>query len=183
MSLWKSQDAASNAPVWTVASGYGSSANGFTLYENTDLSVAGGIGIYGVDTTEARIATGEGKDVAHAGWNLRRVGEGGIATITANTSAVATNSYLTITGGGTGNTPANVYIQVNAAGYVINSSITINAAGLYSSTPTARLATGTTGNAVFTLTMGGRIGRVQYETLVAMGSMTGDGNDTLFPDS
>lgn len=29
---------------------------------------------------------------------------------------------------------------------------------------------------------GGRAGRVQYETLVAMGSMTGDGEDTIFPD-
>lgn len=30
---------------------------------------------------------------------------------------------------------------------------------------------------------GGRAGRVQYETLVAMGSMTGDAEDTIFPDS
>ena len=29
-------------------------------------------------------------------------------------------------------------------------------------------------NAVFTITVGGRAGRVQTETLVAMGSMTGD---------
>lgn len=29
---------------------------------------------------------------------------------------------------------------------------------------------------------GGRAGRVQYETLVAMGSMTGDGEDTILPD-
>ena len=29
---------------------------------------------------------------------------------------------------------------------------------------------------------GGRAGRVQYETLVAMGSMTGDGEDSVFPD-
>ena len=30
---------------------------------------------------------------------------------------------------------------------------------------------------------GGRAGRVQYETLVAMGSMTGDAEDTVLPDS
>lgn len=29
---------------------------------------------------------------------------------------------------------------------------------------------------------GGRAGRVQFETLVAMGSMTGDAEDTIFPD-
>ena len=31
--------------------------------------------------------------------------------------------------------------------------------------------------------MGGRAGRVHYETLVAMGSMTGDAEDTIFPDA
>jgi hypothetical protein len=30
---------------------------------------------------------------------------------------------------------------------------------------------------------GGRAGRIQYETLVAMGSMTGDAEDTVLPDS
>ena len=39
-------------------------------------------------------------------------------------------------------------------------------------------------SASFVVTMGGRSNRIQYETLVAMGSMTGDGSDdTLFPDS
>ena len=33
-----------------------------------------------------------------------------------------------------------------------------------------------------TVGTGGRAGRVQYETLVAMGSMSGDGEDTVFPD-
>jgi len=36
-----------------------------------------------------------------------------------------------------------------------------------------------TGNAVFTVTMGGRANRIQTETLVAMGSMTGD-NENVF---
>ena len=34
-----------------------------------------------------------------------------------------------------------------------------------------------------TVGSGGRAGRVQYETLVAMGSMTADGEDTVFPDA
>ena len=38
-----------------------------------------------------------------------------------------------------------------------------------------------TGNAVFTVTMGGRANRVQLETLVAMGSMTGDSGGVPFP--
>jgi 20S proteasome alpha/beta subunit len=37
---------------------------------------------------------------------------------------------------------------------------------------------------VRTVGSGGRAGRVQYETLVAMGSITGDGSDdTILPDS
>jgi len=36
---------------------------------------------------------------------------------------------------------------------------------------------------VRTVGTGGRAGRVQYETLVAMGSMTGDAEDTVLPDS
>lgn len=181
MSLWKSQDAASNAPVYTVASGYGISANGSTLYENANLAQYSGTGVYGVDTTEAGITTGEGKEVAHAGWNLRRVGTGPVVTITANNGAVAVNSYISFTGGGTGNTSANATVSVNAAGYVI--SVRVDDGGSYSSTPTASKNTGSTSNAVYTVTMGGRANRVSYETLVAMGSMTGDSDDTLFPDS
>jgi hypothetical protein len=56
-------------------------------------------------------------------------------------------------------------------------------------------ANGTNGNVVatslyagsgatLTVTLGGRAGRRNFETLVALGSMTGDGSDdTLFPDS
>jgi len=181
MSLWKSQDAASNAPVYTVASGYGISANGFTLYETTNLSVNKGTGIFGVDTTEARTSSGDGKKVEHAGWVLRRPGTGPVTTITANNGAVAVNSFISFTGGGTGNTSANATVTVNTAGYIIN--ITINNGGSYSTTPTASKNTGSTSNAVYTLTMGGRANRVNYETLVAMGSMTGDSDDTLFPDT
>ena len=54
-------------------------------------------------------------------------------------------------------------------------SITINNPGLYANTP---VATPNTGNAAFTVTMGGRANRVQMETLVALGGgMTGDGDN------
>lgn len=181
MSLWKSQDAASNAPVYTVASGYGISANGSTLYENANLQVSGATGVYGVDTTEAGVTSGDGKDVAHAGWNLARRGTGPVLSITANNGAVAVNSYIRFSGGGTGNTSANATVSVNATGHVI--SVTVNNGGSYSSTPTASKNTGSTSNAVYTVTMGGRANRVSYETLVAMGSMTGDSDDTYFPDT
>lgn len=184
MSLWKSQDAASNAPVYTVASGYGISANGFTLYENASLAQYNATGVYGVDSTEAGITTGDGKKVAHAGWNLARRGTGGVLSITANTGARSNsgNVYLTFTGGGTGNTAANAQVFINTSSNLIT-SIVINNPGSYITTPSITAIGGANGAATFTVTMGGRANRVSYETLVAMGSMTGDSDDTYFPDT
>jgi hypothetical protein len=51
-------------------------------------------------------------------------------------------------------------------------SVTLNSGGLYLTTPTA---VPVSGNAAFTLTMGGRANRTQYETLVASGTITGNG--------
>ena len=134
-------------------------------------------GIFGIDTTEKGVTTGDAKAAQHAGWNIRKAGMGPIVTITANSGAVGQNSYIVFSGGskyaGSGNTAANAQISVNTAGYI--TSITINNPGLYANTP---VATPNTGNAVFTVTMGGRANRVQTETLVAMGSMYGDNDST-----
>lgn len=184
MPLWKSEDAASNAPVYTVASGYGISANGSTLYENANLQVSSATGVYGVDTTEAGVTSADGKKVAHAGWNLARRGTGAVVAITANTGAYsnAGNVYLTFTGGGTGNTLANAQVFINTTSNLIT-SVVVNEGGSYMTTPSITAITGASGAAVFTVTMGGRANRVSYETLVAMGSMTGDSDDTYFPDT
>jgi hypothetical protein len=108
---------------------------------------------------------------------------GGIATISAgatNKSNVG-NAFITFTGGGTGNTSANAQIFVNATTNVVT-SIVLNDAGLYESAPTGTVAGNA--NVTITLTMGGRVGRVSVETLVAMGSMTSDGaDDTIYADS
>ena len=45
---------------------------------------------------------------------------------------------------------------------------------------TAVLTSKAVTNAVFTFVTGGRSNRVQTETLVAMGSMTGDGSNAVF---
>jgi hypothetical protein len=65
-------------------------------------------------------------------------------------------------------------------------SIVLNNAGLYESAPTGTVAGNA--NVTITITMGGRVGRVTTETLVAMGSMTGDGgaianDDVIFQDT
>ena len=185
MSLWGNLDASNNAPKQTDTTGYGGdtpqvTANGQVYYANTAINAYienAAIGVFGVDASEqAAVTAAQGKP-QHAGWVIRKVGMGPITAITANAGAVGVNSYITFAAGNgigatTGNTAANAQISVNTAGYI--TSITINNPGLYANTP---IATPNTGNAVFTLTMGGRANRVQTETVVAMGSIYGDGGN------
>ena len=194
MSLWGNLDAANNAPVSSAMAGYGGNtpqvtANAEVYYANTKLgsfSDNQAIGIFGVTAAEqANSSTVASTGVpTHAGWVTRRVGMGPVATITANAGCVAVNSTITIVANsGFGNTGSNgrstiipvvATISVNTAGYI--STITIVNPGLYANTPILRP---NTGNAVFTVTMGGRANRVTTETLVAMGSITGD-NENVF---
>jgi hypothetical protein len=194
MSLWGNLDAANNAPVSSAMAGYGGNtpqvtANAEVYYANTKLgsfSDNQAIGIFGVTAAEqANSSTVASTGVpTHAGWVTRRVGMGPVATITANAGCVAVNSTITIVANsGFGNTGSNgrstiipvvATISVNTAGYI--NTITIVNPGLYANTPILRP---NTGNAVFTVSMGGRANRISTETLVAMGSMTGD-NENVF---
>jgi hypothetical protein len=174
--------------------GYGGStpqvtSNAQVYYANTQLgsfSDNQAIGIFGVSAAEqANSSTVESTGhPSHAGWVTRRVGMGPVVSITANAGAVGVNSTITIVANsGFGNTGSNgrstiipvvATITTNTAGYI--STITIVNPGMYANTPILRP---NTGNAVFTVTMGGRANRVQADTLVAMGSMTGD-NENVF---
>jgi hypothetical protein len=143
--------------------------------------------VFGVDTVEAnnQLSTGDGRNVTHAGWVARTKGAGPIISVSANTDAVgpaasACTYTLVLSGGGTNNTSAQVVVTTAATGRISTTSITN--VGLYTGTPT----TNTFGNTVFTITMGGRNGRVTQETLVAMGSIYGDAtvsDDANYPDS
>lgn len=187
MALWGNLDASNNAPNFSGITGYKTSTSVANsqidaVFANAQIGATRtgvAMGMFGVDTTEIGVASAGSHSGAHAGWVLRTAGTGPIATITANAGAVGVNSYLTIVNGGLGNTAANAQISVNTAGYI--TSITINSGGSYATTP---VVTPNTGNAVFTVTMGGRANRVSQETLVAMGSMTGDASDdTYYPDA
>lgn len=181
MALWSNTDANTSAPKYAVAGGLGSDANGFTTFGNTQISAFVtdlSVGTFGVDSTEAQITTGEAPSIQHAGWNLRKVGVGPVLTITANTGATSLdgNTFITFTGGGT----ANAQVFVNTVTDVIE-TVVVGEGGSYSLTPTATLVNS---DAVFTITMGGRANRIQYETLVAMGSITGDADDdAIFPNT
>jgi hypothetical protein len=184
MALWGNLDAANNAPKQTDTSGYGGdtpqvTANGQVYYANTSIGAfvdKAAIGIFGVDTTEQSNSTAAQGVPQHAGWVLRKVNMGPVLSITANAGATAVNSSIVFSGGngldGSGSSAASATIFVNSTFHIVNVSIT--SPGLYANTP---IATPNTGNAVFTVTMGGRANRVQTETLVAMGSMSGDGGN------
>jgi hypothetical protein len=174
MSLWKNTDANTSAPKFAPASGYGISTNGDGLFGNTTS-----YGTFGVDAAEQAVATKKG---AHAGWVLRKPGTGPIVSITANTGSYSPdgNVYLTFSNGGVANTTANAQIVTDGSKQIL--SITINDPGRYETTPT--IGAVANANVALTIVMGGRANRVQTETLVAMGSMTGDGSDdTVFPDA
>jgi hypothetical protein len=149
-------------------------ANANVIYANANVAQAfsAAVGVYGVDTQEAsntQVTPAAGK-MAHAGWVQRTAGMGPVLSISANAGAYGTNSFVTFSNGGTGNTAANATVSVAQNGAVL--SITINSGGSYITTPTA---VPVSGNAAFTVTMGGRANRTQYETLVAAGSITGNG--------
>lgn len=184
MSLWGNLDAANNAPKHTNTAGYGGdtpqvTANGQVYYSNTAINAFIGdaaIGVFGVDTSEQTAATAAQGVPQHAGWVIRKVGMGPITSITANSGAVGVNATMTITGGNgigatTGSTPGTVTVSVDGAGFI--TSVDVIDGGLYANTPVINAMS----NAVFTITMGGRANRVQTETVVAMGSMTGDGGN------
>lgn len=196
MSLWSATDANTGAPKFAVASGLGSSANGLTAYQNVQSGafVAGAcVGVFGVDANEASNTSFEGSDVTHAGWVLRKEGTGGVITITVTNVGTNVNSgangWLIFTGGGNGS-GVNAAYTVNAANANCISTITIANPGtgynLAAITANVGNTLGTGGASynvkpTFTVTVGGRAGRVQYETLVAMGSMSRDANtdDTI----
>lgn len=188
MSLWGNLDAANNAPKLGPTAGYGGdkpqvTANTQVYFGNTRngaFMTGSAIGVFGVDATEQINAEASANTLLglpqHAGWVIRKTGMGPIVAISANAGSVGANSFITFSQGngrdGSGNTAANASVSVNTAGYI--TSITLNSGGLYANTP---IATPTSGNAVFTITMGGRANRVTTETIVAMGSMTGDGGN------
>jgi hypothetical protein len=144
-------------------------------------------------------ATWDGKGgPGHAGWINIRIGKGYIAAIDSILNAgnnIANGSYAVIYGGG----GANANIQVtsvtgngvygNVTSVVLRSggdgyNTAVNGAntGTFGSMNVTVRRSGTGANAHISVIMGGRAGRVEAETIVAMGSMTGndDAANTFF---
>lgn len=196
MSLWTKSDASAGAPKFPgVDVGIAASATGSSLFGNTQIAAFQtnhniAVGVFGVDTTEQSVSAAGNTHPQHAGWVLVKSGTGPVVSISANSNSYSTDSksrtvYLTFSGGGVGTTTANAQIVANTTTGLIT-GVTVNSGGNYLRAPVVGSVANS--NAVFTITMGGRAGRVQTETLVATGTIgtvgTADAaDDATFADS
>lgn len=279
MSQWKNTDDAANSVNYvarTIGAGSGKSniaANNTALYGNTtvDAFISGtAVGQFAVSTAEMANTSGESKRVTHAGWQIRRAGEGpvlsfavsnngsnfangetilvhggavnAVGTVVTNATGYMTSvtvttagrfsntsqqsfayrrekhmNNITVTGGSgyhntdyivasNGTTNAVATLTTNSSGGFANADIVLTNVGLWANTKAnshvafavyaangavsngadatlvANLSTSSDGTV--TTTLGGRAGRVHYETIVAMGSISnGDSDDTYFPET
>lgn len=176
--FWTMTDANTGVPIFTPADIKlaPTRANANVIFANANVAQAFSmaVGVYGVDTEEAsntQVTPAAGK-MAHAGWVERKAGMGPVLSLSANTNAYSPdgNIFVTFSDGGTGNTAANASVVTNGSKLI--TSITLNTSGLYLTTPSTTV---TNSNVAITVTMGGRANRTQYETIVASGSITGNG--------
>ena len=171
---------ANASPVASNSTINGAAANTAKYYGN----------VWGVSATESANTLGDGQKVAHAGWVSQKIGKGPIVSIaiTSPGSGINAAGFLSISGGGNASF-AIANSQNTLQSYSTNSAwnvvtgVTIVDPGSYSSAPTVVYVGANTTRPTFAVTLGGRAGRVQYETLVAMGSVSGDNSadDTYFP--
>ncbi len=143
------------------------------------------VGVFGVSAPE--VANTSSEKVAHAGWNLRRAGTGPVvsAVYTNSGTGYNNNDVLVVRspvagGNATFNMTTNatggaVVLTLNTAGFGFTGSGQGNAviatSNLAITNATGGSAAGNTTVTFFTVTAGGRAGRVHHENLVAMGSL------------
>lgn len=155
-------------------------ANGQTLYGNTTIGAFinnVSVGVFGANSAQAG-STGA-HSAYHAGWVTVTRFTGPIVSLTLGTNPggyTNSNTFSVLVGGGTAN--ANVTFATNSTGFATG-TVTILNGGSFANTDSANLTffvANTAGqvkgtNPTFTVTFGGKAGRRNYETLVAMGSM------------
>ena len=188
--LWGNKDfiTSNNKPKYanTTNASSNSVINGTRANTNKYYGV-----VAGVSPTEEVVKAPAANSAVHSGWVSLKFGTGPILRISASgASGINANGFLRITdtsvlGQGTG---ANIsYTTANAQNTLetFSSNAQLNTFGtftvvsggsLYSNS--AAITIGPTGtsisNGTITAVLGGRAGRVQAETLVAMGSITFD---------
>lgn len=144
--------------------------------------------VYGVSATEQgnTLSIAAGHHPAHAGWVSQKIGTGPIKSISITNGGKGYNTagFLTINGGGDGTVNVSYTIanslnvlesySTNAHYNTIATLTIVNGGAGFNTAPTVRATAGNISPATFAVTLGGRAGRVNYETLVSMGSIAGD---------
>lgn len=191
MSQWSNTDNAANSVLWatTQVNLTANSTNRTALYGNTtvgawknnDVAMKSAVGQFGVDVVETSNASSGFDSVTHAGWVLKTTGTGPVTevTVVAGGSGYSNTDTLSVTVSGTGSVNSTGTITTNSTGGITAVTITGGGTGYtVSSLPNssfviANSTGGSTAGAAANLvaTVGGRAGRSQFETLVAMGSI------------
>jgi hypothetical protein len=188
--LWGNKDYATsnNKPLWanTTNASSNSVINGTAANTNQYYGI-----VTGVSATEESASAGLAQHPAHAGWVSLKVGTGPIKAISVsggtgiNAAGYLTISDISVLGSGTGAnisfTTANSQntlqtYSTNSAWNTYGTLTVVNGGSGYSnaSAITIRTNGANTSLGTFTIELGGRGGRVQTETLIAMGSITSD---------
>lgn len=190
MSLWGNIDYPTSnlKPVFanTTNASSNSTINGTSANTNKFYGV-----VAGVSVTETESSNTLPQHPEHAGWVSLKVGTGPIKGISVSGgTGINAAGYLTITDTsvlGQGKDANISFTTANAqntlASYSTNSTLNTfgtftiaNGGSLYSNSAAITIRTNgaNTSLGTFTVTLGGRGGRIQTETLVAMGSITLD---------
>lgn len=177
---------ANTTNTWSKSTIHG---DGYTANTDTYYGV-----MFGVSTTEKNAST-EGAKVVHPGWVSQKIGTGPVTGVRfgggkgynsagyivltdssvkgtgtgANISFTTANSQNTLQSYSTNahwNVIASITVNNGGSGWSDSGNVTYQYGGLADGDPIA--------NDSFTFIFGGRAGRTNYETIVAMGSITGD---------
>jgi hypothetical protein len=160
MPLWGNRDQYSDAPKFVTAAPTGHTGqqdygNNVFLADNIETSV--------------------NHAIAASGWVKRRVGTGFVRSITISSGGTAyANADTIVVSGGTTNALANVVTNGNG---VITSVVITNQGAGFTANGTLAITTSTGSTANLVPVMGGRIGRVHWETLVSFSSANTDATD------
>lgn len=190
MSLWGNIDYPTSnlKPVFanTTNASSNSTINGTSANTNQYYGI-----VAGVSASETERANSLPQHPTHAGWVSMKIGTGPIASISVSGgTGINAAGYLTITDTsvlGQGKDANISFTTANSQNtlqtYSTNSTLNTfgtftiaNGGSFYSNSAAITIRTNgaNTSLGTFTVTLGGRAGRIQTETLVAMGSITLD---------
>lgn len=189
MSLWGNLDNATgnDKPLFANTSNSTSNSTINGTVANTNAYYGN---MYGVSATEHQNTTRH--DGSHAGWVSQKIGTGPVASISITSGGTGINAagYLLISdnsylGQGAGfNASFSIAnsqntlqtYSTNSAWNVINSITIVNGGSGFSNVSALNVRTNGSNTTWpnLSITLGGRAGRFTMETIVAMGSITGD---------